>query len=148
MQSYLPRPPDPVPPPLYHDDPSQLPGWVKPPSGKVDLDDFEYLQKAGALNLPDQQLRDECLACFMEWVYPWSPLVELSDMLRAISMRDGSGGHVSLLVFQAIMFAGIGFVDMDSLRKAGFQSRKDAKKAFFRKVKVLRTAFCLWQYVF
>jgi hypothetical protein len=139
QQSYLPPVPETITAPLYHDDPSQLPGWVKPPSPKFDLDDFEYLQKAGALTLPDQQLRDECSAAFIEWVYPWSPLIELSDMFRAISSRDGSGGHVSLLVFQAIMFAGIGFVDMTSLQRAGFQSRKDAKKAFFRKVKVWLT---------
>jgi hypothetical protein len=109
---------------------------LKPPSKKIDLDDFEYLRKAGALTIPDQQLRDECLACFVEWVYPWSPLVELSDIFRAISKHDGSGGYVSLLVFQAIMFMGIGFVDMASLERAGFQSCKHAKKTFFRKVKV------------
>lgn len=138
MQNLLPGPVDPlpVPPPLYQDDPSQLPGWVKTPSSSIDVDDFEYLQNRGALVIPDQQLRDECLACFMEWVYPYSPVVDLPDIVRAISSKDGSGGHVSLPVFQAIMFAGIGHVDMTSLHRAGFQSRKEAKKTFFRKVKV------------
>ncbi|KIW04635.1 uncharacterized protein PV09_04381 [Verruconis gallopava] len=139
MQPYTSVPSDslPAPVPLYHDDPSQLPGWIKPPSSRIELDDFGYLQRSGALILPDQRLRDECLSCFIEWVYPWSPIVDLSDILRAISRRDGSGGHVSLPVFQAIMFAGVGFVEMASLRSAGFESRKDAKKSFFRKVKLL-----------
>ena len=138
MNSFMPTPQGsiPVPPALYQDDPSQLPGWVKSPSSRIDTDDFEYLLNRGALIIPDQALRDECLACFMEWVYPYSPIVDLNDIARAISHQDGSGGHVSLPVFQAIMFAGIGFVDMSSLHMAGFQSRKEAKKAFFRKVKV------------
>jgi hypothetical protein len=138
MQNFQPAPvnPLPAPQPLYQDDPMQLPGWVKTPSSRIDVDDFEYLQNRGALVLPDQQLRDECLSCFMEWVYPYSPVVDLSNIARAISHRDGSGGHVSLPVFQAMMFAGVGFVDMVSLHRAGFQSRKEAKKAFFRKVKV------------
>ena len=138
MNSFMPTHPDPMPAPLplYQDDPSQLPGWVKNPSSRIEVDDFEYLQNRGALIIPEQPLRDECLACFMEWVYPYSPIVDLNDIARAISNRDGSGGHVSLPVFQAIMFAGVGFVDMTTLHMAGFQSRKEAKKAFFRKVKV------------
>jgi hypothetical protein len=78
----------------------------------------------------------------MEWVYPYSPVVDLADIARAMSGRDGSGGHFSLPVFQAIMFAGIGFVEMSSLQIAGFQSRKEAKKAFFRKVKVSLSHQC------
>lgn len=135
LQNFLPGP-VPIPPPLYQDDPSKLPGWLKAPSSRIDHDEFDYLQSRGALLIPDQHLRDECFACFMEWVYPYSPVVDLAKTVQAISSKDGSGGHVSLLVFQAIMFAGIGHVAMSSLHLAGFQSRKEAKKAFFRKVKV------------
>lgn len=122
--------------PLYQDDRSQLPGWLKAPTSRIDPDDLEYLRDRGALLIPNQSLRDECLACFTEWVYPYSPCVDLVDIARAMSGRDGSDGHFSLTVFQAIMFAGIGFVEISSLHIAGFQSRKEAKKVFFRRVKV------------
>jgi hypothetical protein len=138
MQSFLPGTlePLPVPAPLYQDDPSQLPGWIKTPSSRIDVDDFDYLRNRGALVIPNQQLRDECLSCFIEWVYPYSPIVDLHGIVRSIASKDGSGGHVSLPVFQAIMFAGVGHADLATLNRAGFQTRKEAKKAFFRKVKV------------
>jgi hypothetical protein len=63
-------------------------------------------------------------------------MLDISDFLRMISREDGSCGELSLLVIQAIMFAGVGFADLSILQQAGFQTHKDAKKHFFRKTKV------------
>jgi len=114
----------------------QLPAWVKPPSANLDPDDVEYLWKAGALTVPDTALRNEFLTCFIEWVYPWTPMVNLKDVLRTMSKDDGNAGQLSLLVVQAIMFAGAGFAKLSLLQQAGFETRKDAKKHLFRRVKV------------
>jgi len=113
----------------------QLPAWVKPPSANLDPDDVEYLWKAGALTVPDTALRNEFLTCFIEWVYPWTPMVNLKDVLQVIS-KDGNAGQLSLLVVQAIMFAGAGFANFSLLQQAGFETRKEAKKHLFRRVKV------------
>jgi hypothetical protein len=50
---------------------------------------------------------------------------------------------MSLLLFQAMMFAGAGFADMAILRSAGFNSRKEARKHFFNRCKVSNSATSL-----
>jgi len=120
----------------------RLPAWVKPPSANLDPDDVEYLWKAGALTVPEEALRNEFLTCFIEWVYPWTPMVDLRNVLEAMSKEDGSTGQLSLLVVQAIMFAGAGFANLSMLQQAGFDTRKDAKRQLFRRVKVL------WSFTF
>lgn len=119
--------------------PPPLPSWVKPLPDRIEVDDVDFLWRKGALTIPDNPLRDELLGCFIEWVYPWTPMIDISDFLRTISREDGTAGKLSLLVIQAIMFAGVGFADLAILQQAGFQTHKDAKKHFFRKTKVSPT---------
>jgi hypothetical protein len=45
--------------------------------------------------------------------------------------------QISLLIFQAIMFAGAAFVDMYHLQNEGFRSRADARKTFYHRVRLL-----------
>jgi len=65
-------------------------------------------------------------------------MLDINDFLHTISREDSSNGKLSLLVIQAVMFAGVGFADLQILQQAGFQSHKDAKKHFFKKTKVSR----------
>lgn len=123
--------------------PPPLPSWVKPLPDRMEADDVDFLGKKGALTIPDNPLRDELLGCFIEWVYPWTPMLDVSDFLCTISRENGSRGKLSLLVIQAIMFAGVGFADLAILQQAGFQTHKDAKKHFFRKTKVNLTILSL-----
>lgn len=64
------------------------------------------------------------------------PLLDLHDFFKVIDRPDGSNGKVSLILFQAVMFAGSAFIDMQYLRNAGYATRKDARKAFFQKTRV------------
>lgn len=64
------------------------------------------------------------------------PLIEAHEVLQIINDGTGASGRISLLLFQAIMFAGTAFIDMDYLRTAGYSNRKAARKAFFQKARV------------
>jgi hypothetical protein len=64
------------------------------------------------------------------------PLIEVHELLQIINDGTGETGRISLLLFQAIMFAGTAFVDMEYLRVAGYSNRKAARKAFFQKARV------------
>jgi hypothetical protein len=57
-------------------------------------------------------------------------MVDLDELFRAIAQNDGAR-QVSLLLFQAIMFAGIAFIDLEHLLAAGYPSRMSARKVFF-----------------
>lgn len=63
------------------------------------------------------------------------PLLDLDDFLHTVERNDGSN-TVSLLLFQAAMFAGTAFIDIRFLLSHGYGSRKSARKAFFQRARV------------
>lgn len=98
--------------------------------------DIDYLFAKGALSLPETLVRNALLRSYVEYVHPYMPLVEIHELLQIINDGTGQSGRLSLLLFQAIMFAGTAFVDMEYLRSAGYSNRKAARKAFFQKARV------------
>lgn len=115
---------------------ANLPLFIKPLPAKIGPDEVAYLEKKGALTVPTGTLRSEMLRAYIEFVHPYMPLLELRDFLMTIDQADGSLGKVSLILFQAVMFAGSAFIDMHHLRAAGYATRKEARKDFFQKTRV------------
>ncbi|ORY07763.1 fungal-specific transcription factor domain-domain-containing protein [Clohesyomyces aquaticus] len=116
---------------------ADLPLYIKPLPPRIGPDEVSYLEKKGALTVPKLTLRNEMLRAYVEFVHPYMPLLDLHDFLPIIDRPDGSLGKVSLILFQAVMFAGSAFVDMRHLRTAGYASRKEARKDFFQKTRLL-----------
>jgi hypothetical protein len=114
-----------------------LPRFIKPLPAKIGPDEISYLERKGALTVPRGTLRSEMLRAYVEFVHPYMPLLDLHDFLSMIDRADGSKGKVSLILFQAVMFAGSAFVDMQYLRAAGYATRKEARKDFFQKTRIL-----------
>ncbi|KAL7274842.1 hypothetical protein RUND412_002240 [Rhizina undulata] len=115
----------------------RLPGFIKPTPARISPEDLEYLWKKGALSLPNEPLRSELLKSHFDFAHPYMPLLDKKQFMEIVRTEDGSKGKISLLLFQAVMFIGSAFVDMESLRAAGFTSRKAARKAFFTKTRLL-----------
>jgi hypothetical protein len=115
---------------------ADLPLYIKPLPPKIGPDEIAYLEKKGALTVPKATLRSEVLRAYVDYVHPYMPLLDLHDFLTTIDQPDGSLGKVSLILFQAVMFAGSAFVDMQYLRAAGYVTRKEARKDFFQKTRV------------
>ncbi|KZF26500.1 hypothetical protein L228DRAFT_264886 [Xylona heveae TC161] len=117
---------------------SSLPNYIKPFPPRVDADDIQYLQTKGALVIPDTPLRDALLRSYFEYVHGYMPLLDIHEFLGALDPAGFQGkSKLSLLLFQAVMFAGTAFVDMDFLLAAGFSSRKAARKSFFQRARLL-----------
>ncbi|KAJ4354443.1 uncharacterized protein N0V89_006180 [Didymosphaeria variabile] len=114
-----------------------LPLFIKPLPAKIGPDEVAYLEKKGALTVPTGTLRSEMLRAYIEFVHPYMPLLELREFLMTIDQADGSLGKVSLILYQAVMFAGSAFIDMHYLRAAGYATRKEARKDFFQKTRIL-----------
>ncbi|KAK2812398.1 hypothetical protein FQN50_001399 [Emmonsiellopsis sp. PD_5] len=114
----------------------ELPRYIKEFPPHVEADDIDYLQAKGALKIPHFALRNELLKCFVNYVYVYMPLLDLGDFLQTISENNGQR-RTSLLLFQAVMFAGTAFVDLKHLRMAGYQSRKAARKTFYKRARAL-----------
>ncbi|KAH7378156.1 cutinase transcription factor 1 alpha [Cadophora sp. MPI-SDFR-AT-0126] len=115
----------------------QLPAYLKPLPPRMTSVDIDYLFAKGALSLPDTPVRNALLRAYCEFVHPYMPLLEIHHVLEIMNDPSGESGKISLLLFQAIMFAGTAFVDMGHLHAAGYTNRKAARKAFFQKARVL-----------
>lgn len=109
--------------------------FLKPLPARISADDVDYLRSKGALTLPDRPLRTELLRAYVQWVYSFMPLLDLHGFLNAIAENKRDAG-ISLLLFQAVMFAGTAFVDIGHLKAAGFENRRDARKAFSTRARV------------
>ncbi|KAK4547409.1 hypothetical protein LTR36_001065 [Oleoguttula mirabilis] len=113
-----------------------LPLYVKPLPARLTCDDILYLEQKGALTIPAVPLRDELLRCYAEFVHPYMPLLNIHELVGAIDRNNGTQS-VSLLLFQAIMFTGVATADMKYLNAAGYGTRRDARREFFAKTRLL-----------
>ncbi|CAP73574.1 uncharacterized protein PODANS_2_9380 [Podospora anserina S mat+] len=123
-------------PPIAPAEP-QLPAFIKPIPKAVSPEDLDYLNAKKALTLPHPQLRDALLKAYVEYVHPYMPVMDVHPFLNAINDQTGQSGKISLLLFQAVMFVATAFVDEDLLKAEGYQDRREARKAFFSKARVL-----------
>ncbi|KAE8552807.1 hypothetical protein EYB25_004186 [Talaromyces marneffei] len=115
---------------------NQLPNYIRRLPQRLQTEDLNYLQAKGALTIPGRALRDELLKAYIHYVHPYMPLLDLEEFLQILARNDGTH-HISLLLFQAVMFAGTAFVDMEALRNAGYNNRKTARKIFFQRARLL-----------
>ncbi|EXJ66724.1 uncharacterized protein A1O5_09919 [Cladophialophora psammophila CBS 110553] len=116
-------------------DQPELPSYIARLPGGLDRDVLQLLLRRGALTIPSKTMIDELLRVFICYVYPLLPALDLGSFLGAI---DGTNSDsISLVLFQAVMFAGVTFADLPHLQHEGFQSYNDARKIFFNRVKLL-----------
>lgn len=120
---------------------AHLPLYIRSLPPHLSSRDLQYLAEKGALTIPDEPFRDELLRTYIYMVYPFMPTIEIEELLHPIILADGRD-PVSLLLFQAIMFASVTFVDKTFLQARGYSSRKAARKDFFGRVRLLFALDC------
>ncbi|KAG2005368.1 hypothetical protein GB937_008785 [Aspergillus fischeri] len=113
-----------------------LPDYIRGLPSRLQREDIEYLSMKGALTVPDVGLRNELLKAYIHYVHTYMPLLDLEEFLQTIVQNDGIH-RMSLLLFQAVMFAGTAFIDLKHLHAAGYPSRKAARKVFFQRARLL-----------
>ena len=114
---------------------NSLPCYIRPLAPVTSEEDVEFLGRKGALSIPDDDLRNELLRSYVEYVDPYMPLLDLADFMIPVSKNDGFQ-KISLFLFQAVMFTASAMVDLRFLQAAGFDDRKAARKAFFLRARV------------
>lgn len=110
------------------------------PSG-LSAADLKPLRIKGALDIPKAELRDALLESFALFVHPFLPVIDLADMYWRIN-TNGQAGTVSLMLFQVVMFAASGYIDMDVLKRSGYRSAREARLDFFNRVYQLYALDC------
>ncbi|KAK4038776.1 fungal-specific transcription factor domain-containing protein [Parachaetomium inaequale] len=116
---------------------NEWPAFIKPIPDRILSEDRQYLVQKQVLMLPPLRLQNALLAAYVEYVHPYMPLMELHDFLNMVNDRSGAAGKVSLFLYHAVMFSATAFVDEALLRDAGYDSRRDARRAFFSRTRLL-----------
>ncbi len=116
---------------------SHIPAFIRPLPAKIAAEDIAYLHTKGALTLPSIPLQNALLRCYIEYVHPYMPLLDLKELLTIINARDGLYGRTSLFLYHSVMFSATAFIESKYLKDAGYSTRKAARKAFFYKARLL-----------
>lgn len=115
---------------------STLPSFIRPLSKSLADDDLEFLERKGAFVLPESDIRDEILRCYVSTIHPFMPILDIRAFLTAVT-NTTKGDRISLLLFQAVMFAGLSALDPQFIQRMGFKTTKDARQVFFTRVRLL-----------
>lgn len=113
-----------------------LPNYIHDPPDHLTKADIDYLDMKDALSIPSASLRNELMRAYIQFVHPYLPILDLEQFLDTVFLSNGVS-RVSLLLFQAVLAAGVAFVDTVHLRSAGYPSKKEARMAFFQRVRLL-----------
>ncbi|KAL1889953.1 hypothetical protein Sste5346_008531 [Sporothrix stenoceras] len=133
--------------------PPPLPSFIAPFRNKIPADDRAFLARKGALTVPEPDLRVAILRAYIFSVHPFMPMLDLEPFVRSVLSDEsdkGDGGEsaekekderpqhkISLLLFQAVMFAGLSSLEPQHLHRLGFATAKQAREVFFVRVKLL-----------
>lgn len=114
-----------------------LPDFIAPIPADMDIEDLDFLAQKGAFAIPEPELRNEILRSYMFSVQPFMPILDRAAVLDSILNEPDDDNRISILLFQAIMFAGLASLDLPSVYALGFESTKHAREVFFHRVRLL-----------
>ncbi|KEF60666.1 uncharacterized protein A1O9_02227 [Exophiala aquamarina CBS 119918] len=112
----------------------QVPDFVAKPSKDVDPEDLAHLAAQGVFDLPPAPFLRIIFECFLNYVYPLLPILDICDLLHSLY---GHTSRVSLPLLYGIMLAASAFVDQSTLDQTGHQSRFAWRSSLGRKLRLL-----------
>ena len=113
-----------------------LPAFIAPLSRCILSEDIEFLERKGALTVPEPELQVEILRAYLFSVHPFMPMLDYRSFAHVVLNNRGDG-RLSLLLFQAVMFAGLHSLPLPIIQRLGFDSAKQARGVFFNRVRLL-----------
>ncbi|KAH0438402.1 cutinase transcription factor 1 beta [Colletotrichum camelliae] len=96
-----------------------------------------FLEQQGAFRLPSLSLQSALLKAFIEFVYPRMPLLSLTKLCEAIESYDRGTKDFSLLIYQAILFAGSAHVKHADLAGTEFSDKLSLRKTLYQRAELL-----------
>lgn len=115
---------------------AHLPPFIYNPFQSWGPVDLGFLSSKGALRLPSFPTQCALIESYIEYAYPYMPVVDISTLVATIHNYD----RIALLLYQAILFAGAAFVDCDGLPEedSDFKDRRSARRLLAHRVTVWR----------
>ena len=92
----------------------------------------EYLLNEGAFTFADTEVCLVVLQAYFKWFHPCFPILDRFEIYK-----QHKSGHISPLLFQAVLFIGASYCDDDAVHRMGFEDRPDAKQQLYNRAKAL-----------
>ncbi|KAB5578351.1 fungal-specific transcription factor [Coniochaeta sp. 2T2.1] len=102
--------------------------------------DVNYLESQGCFRVPTRAVLDEFVQQYFLHVHPLLPLFNEGDFWDVYLQQGPPGApqqRMSLLVFQALIFATCNFVSRQSIKALGYPSIRTCRAALYRRAKLL-----------
>ncbi|KAK1237215.1 hypothetical protein MKX07_006094 [Trichoderma sp. CBMAI-0711] len=110
--------------------------FIRPPDlMHVSALDIRFMQLNGCFDLPSMPILNEFIRIYFLHVHPIIPLLDEGDFWDSYSCANEK--RISLLVFQAIIFAACAFIPGAIAEATGFDCPRAATAAFYKKAKIL-----------
>lgn len=111
-----------------------LPHFIKPLPAYLDADDLRYLLKRGCFAFLTTELEKLVIRRYAEFIHPLIPVLDLDEFVGVVC--GNSKKKISLLLYHAIMCAGMAAVEIETILKYGFPSKPAARREQYTKAKV------------
>ncbi|KAM5347469.1 hypothetical protein ACJ41O_010474 [Fusarium nematophilum] len=99
--------------------------------------DIAFLEAKGAFHVPMKPILDELIRQYFLHVHPFLPLLHEGQFWSAYRQDERAGpAKVSLLLFQAVIFASCSFLPEVVVKALGYDSIRSARSVFYRNAKV------------
>ncbi|CAK7200319.1 hypothetical protein SEUCBS139899_003010 [Sporothrix eucalyptigena] len=118
-----------------------LPSYIRDLPSHLSAADIDNLTRNGALTLPEDDLQHELFRKYILYAFAFMPVINMESFFAPICRRDGTG-KVSLLVYQALLFASAAYVDPEYSAERGYQGRKSLRRTFFKRARLLYDLQC------
>lgn len=113
-----------------------LTAFIAPLSSRVSSEDLDFLTQKGAMAVAEPDLQLDILRGYLFSVHPFMPMLDFRTFVHAI-LNNREDSQISLLLFQAVMFAGLHSLPLHVIHRLGFESAKQARGVFFNRVRLL-----------
>ena len=111
-----------------------LPRYIKPLSSELRTEDWEYLSAKRCFSFPPFTFERCIIERFIGFVYPFLPVLDMDEFVAIITGK--SHKQVSLVLYHAVMGAGVAAVDVDTIVQHGYASKIAARDDFYTRAKV------------
>lgn len=111
-----------------------LPAFIKPLAEIVSPEDLQYLSSKRCFSFLPLAFQKIILHRFVEFVHPLLPIFDVDELVTIISGE--SQNQMSLLLYHAVMGAGLAAVETEVIQRYGFISKAAARNDSYCKAKV------------
>ncbi|KIW90966.1 uncharacterized protein Z519_08749 [Cladophialophora bantiana CBS 173.52] len=112
-----------------------LPRFIKSLPSHLDVDDLHYLKARRCFAFLPADLEKIVIRRYAEFIHPLVPVLDFDDFVDVVF--GDVQKKISLLLYHAVMCAGLAAVDIQTILDYGFDSKVAARKQYYTKAKVL-----------